>query len=108
MIIDGHNHVLAAGLYPGYERFIKEMTRGYFQSLGDLPAEHDPMDEETNRRFGEFTAAYDEALTATSTDWAPWYVIPADRNWVRNLAVATVLVEGLRLLDPQFPDRRPG
>ena len=69
---------------------------------------HDPMDEETNRRFGEFTAAYDEALTATSTDWAPWYVIPADRNWVRNLAVATVLVEGLRLLDPQFPDRRPG
>ena len=69
---------------------------------------HDPKDEETNRRFGEFTAAYDEALTATSTDWAPWYVIPADRKWVRNVAVATVLVEALRRLDPQFPDRRPG
>ena len=37
MIIDAHNHVLAAGLYPGYERFIKEMTLGYFQSLGRLP-----------------------------------------------------------------------
>jgi len=64
---------------------------------------HNPKDEETNRRFREFTAAYEEALTATSTEWAPWYVIPADRNWVRNLAVATVLVEAVRRLDPQFP-----
>ena len=66
-----------------------------------------PDDEETNRRYGEFTTAYEEALTATSTEWAPWYVIPADRNWVRNLAVATVLVEALRRLDPQFPDAEP-
>ena len=65
---------------------------------------HNPRDEETSRRFGEFTAAYDEAITATSTEWAPWYVIPADRNWVRNLAVATVLAEALRRLDPQYPD----
>ncbi|CAN5729304.1 hypothetical protein BH20ACT14_BH20ACT14_14730 [soil metagenome] len=64
---------------------------------------HNPKDEETSRRFGEFTAAYAEALTATSTECAPWYVIPADRNWVRNLAVATVLVNALRQLDPQFP-----
>ena len=63
---------------------------------------YDPQDEETNRRYGEFTAAYEDVLTATSTDWAPWYVIPADRNWVRNLAVATVLVEALRQLDPQL------
>jgi len=65
---------------------------------------HNPKDEETGRRFSEFTAAYDETLTATSTDWAPWYVIPADRNWVRNLAVAAVLVEALQRLDPQFSD----
>ncbi len=65
---------------------------------------HNPKDEQTNRRFGEFTAAYEEALTATSTKEAPWYVIPADRNWVRNLAVATVLVDALRRLDPRFPD----
>ena len=65
---------------------------------------HNPKDEETSRRFGEFTTAYEETLTATSTEWAPWYVVPADRNWVRNLAVATVLVEALRRLDPQFPE----
>jgi PPK2 family polyphosphate:nucleotide phosphotransferase len=66
-----------------------------------------PSDEETSHRFSEYTAAYEEALTATSTKRAPWYVIPADRNWVRNLAVATVLVEALRRLDPQFPDAAP-
>ncbi|MDQ3066025.1 MAG: polyphosphate kinase 2 family protein [Actinomycetota bacterium] len=64
---------------------------------------HNPKDEETSRRFADYTAAYEEAITATSTELAPWYVIPSDRNWVRNLAVATVLVEALRRLDPQFP-----
>ena len=67
---------------------------------------HNPKDEETSRRFGEYVAAYDETITATSTEWAPWYVIPADRNWVRNHAVATVLVEALRRLDPQFPEAK--
>lgn len=46
MIIDAHNHVLAAGLYPGYEHFIKEMTLGFFQSRGDLPMERDPEDDD--------------------------------------------------------------
>jgi polyphosphate kinase 2 (PPK2 family) len=64
---------------------------------------HDPEDEEMSRRYTELMAAYEETLTATSTELAPWYVIPADRNWVRNIAVATVLVEALRRLDPQFP-----
>ena len=68
---------------------------------------HNPKDEETSRRFEDFTAAYEEALTATSTQEAPWYVIPADRNWVRNLAVATVLVDALRRLDPRLPDTAP-
>ena len=83
-----------------------EEQRERFAERLDNPAKrwkYNPNDEETNRRYDEFTAAYEEALAATSTEWAPWYVIPADRNWVRNLAVATVLVETLRRLDPQFP-----
>jgi polyphosphate kinase 2 (PPK2 family) len=48
-------------------------------------------------------AAYEDVITETSSEWAPWYVIPGDRNWVRNVAVATVLVDALRRLDPQFP-----
>ncbi len=46
VIIDSHNHVLAAGLYPGYERFIKEMTVGYFQSLGELPTDRNVTDDD--------------------------------------------------------------
>jgi polyphosphate kinase 2 (PPK2 family) len=81
--------------------------RARFAERLDNPAKHwkyNPDDEETNRRYGEFMAAYEETLTATSTEWAAWHVIPADRNWVRNLAVATVLVKALRRLDPRFPD----
>jgi PPK2 family polyphosphate:nucleotide phosphotransferase len=84
-----------------------EEQRQRFAERLENPAKHwkyNPNDEETNRRYGEFLAAYEETLTATSTEWAPWYVIPADRNWVRNLAAATVLVEALRRLDPRFPD----
>jgi PPK2 family polyphosphate:nucleotide phosphotransferase len=64
---------------------------------------YNPNDEQTNERFDDYMEAYDEALAATSTESAPWYVIPGDRKWVRNLAVSTLLVETLRRLDPQYP-----
>jgi polyphosphate kinase 2 (PPK2 family) len=38
-----------------------------------------------------------------STPWAPWFVIPADAKWFRNLAVSQVLVEALEAMDPRFP-----
>jgi PPK2 family polyphosphate:nucleotide phosphotransferase len=64
----------------------------------------DPHDLETRARWDRFIAAYEEALTATSSDIAPWYVIPADRKWVRNVALAELLVDTLRKLDPQLPE----
>ena len=65
-------------------------------------------DLETRSRFEEYIAAYEEALTETSTDQAPWHVVPADRNWVKALAVARLLVEALERLDPQLPSAEPG
>ncbi len=50
------------------------------------------------RNWPRYTAAYEEALARCSTDEAPWYVVPADRKWFRNLAMAEVLVETLRPL----------
>ena len=44
----------------------------------------------------------------TSTDAAPWYVVPADRKWVRNLAVAQILRHHLERLDPQYPEPEEG
>jgi len=60
-------------------------------------------DLDDRRRWADYARAYEEAIRETSTEWAPWYVVPADHNWVRNLAVAELLVEVLERLDPQLP-----
>ena len=65
-------------------------------------------DLETQERFDEYMSAYDEALEATSTRWAPWHVVPADRNWVKSLAVAALVVDALERMDPKLPDPEPG
>jgi PPK2 family polyphosphate:nucleotide phosphotransferase len=64
-------------------------------------------DLEDRKRFDDYISAYDEVLAETSTDWAPWYVVPADHNWVRNLAVAELLVDALRRIDPRLPEIDP-
>jgi PPK2 family polyphosphate:nucleotide phosphotransferase len=65
-------------------------------------------DLEARARFDEWIAAYDEALTETSTDWAPWHVVPADRNWLKALVVAQLLVDTLERMDPQLPEPEMG
>ena len=65
-------------------------------------------DLEVRRRFDEYVAAWSEVIGQTSTDWAPWYVVPADRNWVKSTAVAQLLVDALERLDPQLPEPEPG
>jgi PPK2 family polyphosphate:nucleotide phosphotransferase len=65
-------------------------------------------DLDDRARWDDFVAAYDEAITETSSDWAPWYVVPADRKWVRNVAVSTLLVQTLEALDPHYPPPAPG
>ncbi len=56
-----------------------------------------------NERYDEFMAAYEGAITETSTEWAPWYVVPADRNWVKAYATASLVCEALEVLDPKLP-----
>ncbi|HKG28487.1 MAG TPA: PPK2 family polyphosphate kinase [Thermomicrobiales bacterium] len=53
-------------------------------------------DWQERQRWDDYMAAYQAAINATATTWAPWYVIPSDRKWYRNLAVAQVLAETLR------------
>jgi PPK2 family polyphosphate:nucleotide phosphotransferase len=57
--------------------------------------------------WDDFIRAYEDALRETSTDYAPWYVVPADHNWSRNLAVAEILVAALEHLDPKLPEPDP-
>jgi polyphosphate kinase 2 (PPK2 family) len=65
-------------------------------------------DLDLRKRFDEVVAAYDEVITATSTAWAPWHVVPADRNWVKSTAVAQLLVDALERIDPKLPPPQPG
>jgi PPK2 family polyphosphate:nucleotide phosphotransferase len=57
----------------------------------------------TRARWDDYQAAYRDALERCSTDVAPWFVIPANRKWFRNLAVARILADTLEDLDPRFP-----
>jgi PPK2 family polyphosphate:nucleotide phosphotransferase len=59
-------------------------------------------------RFDEYLEAYEDVIAATSTEWAPWHVVPADRNWVKATAAAALLVAALERIDPQLPDPEPG
>jgi len=53
--------------------------------------------------WSRYQRAYGDALSRTSTPWAPWYVIPADRKWFRNLAVSSVIVDTLKTLKMKYP-----
>ncbi len=50
-----------------------------------------------------YQKAFSEMLSATSTEWAPWYVIPADRKWFARISAAAVLVDTLMRIDPRYP-----
>jgi PPK2 family polyphosphate:nucleotide phosphotransferase len=69
-------------------------TKRWKFSMGDL---------EERKLWDDYQAAFNDALSKTSTDVAPWYVIPANRKWFRNLAVATILAETMAELKPAYP-----
>ncbi len=58
--------------------------------------------------WDDYMKAYEDALSATSTDCAPWYVVPANRKWYRNLLVSRTLVQSLKDLKMTYPKAPPG
>jgi PPK2 family polyphosphate:nucleotide phosphotransferase len=65
----------------------EEVAKWWKLSVGDW---------QERQRWDEYMAAYQAAINTTATSWAPWYVVPSDRKWYRNLAVAQALAEMLR------------
>lgn len=65
-------------------------------------------DLEDRGRWDDYRKAYKDAIEETSTDYAPWYVVPADRKWYRNLVVSHLLIQALEDMDPQFPEPEEG
>ncbi len=62
-----------------------------------------PGDLEERKRWDGYTAAYGDAIRLTSTAWAPWYVVPADRKALRDVLIAEVVVDTLERMDPRYP-----
>jgi PPK2 family polyphosphate:nucleotide phosphotransferase len=84
----------------------REEQRQRFQDRVDDPKKRWKFsmgDLEERKLWDDYQAAFDEALSKTSTAAAPWYVIPANRNWFRNLAVATILADTIAELKPAYP-----
>jgi PPK2 family polyphosphate:nucleotide phosphotransferase len=54
--------------------------------------------------WDDYMEAYEDALAATSTRWAPWYVIPADHKWVARAVVADIITTAIRDLDLRYPE----
>ena len=86
----------------------KDEQRQRLQSRLDNPDKHwkfNPDDLKDRARWGDFMKAYGDLISRTSTEHAPWHVIPANRKWYRNLAIAQVMKETLTALDMDFPPR---
>ena len=62
-----------------------------------------PKDIRERQYWDDYRRAFDEMLSHTSTEWAPWYVVPADHKWFARLATAGILVRTLAEIDPQYP-----
>ena len=85
----------------------REEQRRRFQKRLEDPTKRwkwDSADLETRQHWDDYMAAYTDALARCSTEVAPWFVIPADRKWYRDLVVAEILAETARQMDPRWPE----
>jgi PPK2 family polyphosphate:nucleotide phosphotransferase len=84
----------------------KEEQRTRFLKRLDLAEKNwkfSAADARERQYWDDYQHAFSEMLSHTSTEWAPWYVIPADRKWFARIAAGAVIVNVLRELDPSYP-----
>jgi PPK2 family polyphosphate:nucleotide phosphotransferase len=89
-----------------YLHISREEQKERFQARLDDPRKNWKFsmgDVEKRAQWDDYMLAFEEALSRCSTPWAPWYVIPANHKWYRNLIISQVLVETLEKLDMHYP-----
>ena len=72
----------------------------------DDPTKHwkyNPADQDARARWADYRTAYEIAVERTNTEHAPWYVVPSDKKWYRNLAIGQLLLGALRDMDLSWP-----
>jgi PPK2 family polyphosphate:nucleotide phosphotransferase len=107
--INNWEHYLSANGFRVVKLFLnlsKEEQRTRFLKRIDLPEKNWKFSAADVRERGywdDYQHAFSEMLSATSTHWAPWYVIPADRKWFARICAGAVLAHTLLEIDPQYP-----
>ena len=85
----------------------KDEQKKRFLERIDNPEKHWKFSESDMRERGfwdDYMEAFEDAMSATSTEWAPWYVVPADSKWVARAVVADILTSAVRSLDVEYPE----
>ena len=100
-LVEHDTHILKFYLHISQEEQLKR-----FKDRLDDPSNQwkiSEADYQERRFWGDYVSAYEDALSRCSTEHAPWFVIPADHKWFRNLAVARIVVEHLEALNMKYP-----
>jgi PPK2 family polyphosphate:nucleotide phosphotransferase len=90
-----------------YLNLSKDEQKKRLQERLDNPKKRwkfNPADLKERAYWDDYIQAYQDAINETSTEWAPWYVLPANHNWYRNLTAASIIVETLEDLKLKYPD----
>jgi len=88
----------------------KHEQKRRLQARLDDPAKNwklSPSDVAERQYWDQYTKAYEEAMEKCSTDYAPWYVVPADNKWFRNWVLSDTIVRAMGALDLKFPKADP-
>ncbi len=102
LLSDSHVHILKFYLHISKEEQKKRFLRRQNDEKRNWKLS--PSDAEERKLWDAYTEAYEAALSKCSTAYAPWFVIPSDRKWFRNLAVSQIIRENLESLDLRFPE----
>ena len=100
-LVESGTHILKFYLHISAD----EQLRRFKQRIDD-PARHwkiSESDYKEREHWDDYTKAFEDALGRCSTKHAPWFIIPANHKWFRNLAVSQIVVEALESLKMEFP-----
>lgn len=88
---------------------LKEQKKRFLSRLDDPNKnwKFSPSDVQDRKLWNEYMHAYEEAIRATATEHAPWYIIPADSKWYTRLVVAAAIVEAVEKLNLKYPKVEP-
>ncbi len=89
-----------------YLNISREEQRLQLQERIDDPTKRwkfNPGDLEERKHWDDYIRVYEDALTATSTDDAPWYVVPSNKRWYRNLVISSVVADALKSMKLEYP-----